>query len=160
VCRVRPATGDDVPGVLDCLRSAFEPYRTDYTPEAFADTTLDVRTVRGRMRSMTVFVAEAGGSVVGTVSVRPGPGPTGHLRGMAVRPEHHGRGIGRALLDRALDSLARAGCTRVTLDSTLPLRRAARFYEKNGFRRSGKVTDFFGMPLREYARDLRPSESS
>jgi hypothetical protein len=28
------------------------------------------------------------------------------------------------------------------------------FYEKNGFRRTGKVTDFFGMPLIEYTKHL------
>jgi len=27
-----------------------------------------------------------------------------------------------------------------------------RFYEKHGYRRSGKVSDFFGMPLVEYVK--------
>jgi len=30
-----------------------------------------------------------------------------------------------------------------------------RFYEKHGYRRSGKVSDFFGMPLVEYAKPLQ-----
>jgi len=30
------------------------------------------------------------------------------------------------------------------------LRRASSFYEKNGFRKSGRVIDFFGMPLSEH----------
>ncbi len=29
-----------------------------------------------------------------------------------------------------------------------------RFYESHGYRRSGEVTDFFGMPLHEYVKDL------
>jgi hypothetical protein len=30
-----------------------------------------------------------------------------------------------------------------------------RFYEKHGYRRSGKVTDFFGMDLYEFVKELR-----
>ena len=47
-----------------------------------------------------------------------------------------------------------AGCKRVTLDTTAPLERAIRFYRKNGFVPTGGVTDFFGMPLYEYAKPL------
>jgi hypothetical protein len=42
----------------------------------------------------------------------------------------------------------------VSLDTTEPLRRAMRFYERNGYQRSGKVTDFFGMTLIEYIKEL------
>jgi len=34
------------------------------------------------------------------------------------------------------------------------LERAMRFYEKHGYRRSSKVSDFFGMPLFEYVKTL------
>jgi len=30
--------------------------------------------------------------------------------------------------------------------------------EKHGYRRSGKITDFFGMPLPEYVKGLRSAE--
>ena len=69
---------------------------------------------------------------------------------MAVRPSWQGKGVAGALLQAALDNLRSMACRRVTLDTTLPLARAVRFYEKNGFRKSGKVTDFFGMPLVEH----------
>jgi hypothetical protein len=46
------------------------------------------------------------------------------------------------------------GCRRVTLDTTLPLTAAIKFYENNGYRKSGQVTDFFGMPLLEYVKEL------
>jgi len=38
-------------------------------------------------------------------------------------------------------------------DTTEPLRPAVRFYERNGYRASGRVTDF-GMPLFEYVKRL------
>ena len=37
---IRPARGEDEPAILECLRRAFEAYRTHYSPEAFADTVL------------------------------------------------------------------------------------------------------------------------
>jgi hypothetical protein len=42
----------------------------------------------------------------------------------------------------------------VSLDTTEPLERATQFYEAQGFRRTGRVSDFFGMPLHEYAKAL------
>jgi ribosomal protein S18 acetylase RimI-like enzyme len=50
--------------------------------------------------------------------------------------------------------LAARSCQQITLDTTEPLQRAMRFYESHGYQRSGKVTDFFGMPLHEYVKDL------
>ena len=73
---------------------------------------------------------------------------------MAVRPTWQGTGVAQRLLDAALADLRARGCARVTLDTTEPLRRAIRFYERNGFRPTGVVGDFFGMPLFEYARAL------
>ena len=104
---------------------------------------------------MTVFVAvnEAGG-IVGTITCCVLDKQEGHLRGMAVLPEWHGRSIARQLLDRAQDELSSRGCDRITLDTTEPLQPAMRFYERNGFRRTGKIADFFGMPLIEYEKIL------
>jgi hypothetical protein len=48
--------------------------------------------------------------------------------------------------------LSARGCERITLDTTLPLQ--ARHEIKNGYRRSAKIADFFGMPLLEYVKQL------
>src|SRR5262249_16302573 len=50
--------------------------------------------------------------------------------------------------------LRAGGCVRITLDTTAPLERAVAFYERNGFARTGRVRDFFGMPLHEYGKTL------
>jgi hypothetical protein len=49
---------------------------------------------------------------------------------------------------------------RISLDTTEPLTRAMRLYEKNGFCRSGRVSDFFGMKLFEYVNVLRVKETT
>ena len=72
----------------------------------------------------------------------------------AVLPSMRGKGVAAQLLRQAEEEMRLRGCTRVTLDTTEPLARAMRFYEKNGYCRSGRVSDFFGMPLIEYQKTL------
>ena len=153
---VRQATIADARGILDCLSAAFEPYRTSYTPDAYLDTVLTEETVIARLATMQIFVAVSDGQVVGTIACAMQGAEEGHLRGMAVLPETLGRGIAQLLLKAAEEELRRHGCLRITLDTTDPLQRAMHFYEKHGYRRSGKTTDFFGMPLHEYAKDVAP----
>jgi ribosomal protein S18 acetylase RimI-like enzyme len=125
VIAVRRATTTDAAAVLACMREAFAPYKSRYTKEAYDDT---VRTMAHDR--------------------------VGHLRGMAVRAPWQGKGVAEKLLEAAEEALREQGCTRVTLDTTEPLARAMRFYEKHGFRRSGRISDFFGMPLHEWVKSL------
>ncbi len=104
---------------------------------------------------MSVFVAvTADNQMVGTIACAVVHAGEGHLRGMAVLPGWHGRGIAEKLLQSAEAELAARGCSRVTLDTTEPLQRAMRFYEKHGYIASGRTTDFFGMTLHEYVKEL------
>jgi GNAT superfamily N-acetyltransferase len=73
---------------------------------------------------------------------------------MAVRPGWQGTGLSNSLLLTAENDLREAGCKIITLDTTEPLNRAIRFYEKNRFRPTGKIGCFFGMPLIEYSKAI------
>ncbi len=109
-----------------------------------------------RLASMSVFVAVGSAeAIVGTIACAAVGGGEGHIRSMAVRPEFHGKGVARRLLQTAEDALRSCGCERVTLDTTAPLEHAMRFYEKHGYRQSGRVSDFFGMELFEYGKRFR-----
>lgn len=152
---VRLAKAADAGGILDCLRAAFDPYSARYTPDAFADTTLTPDALKRRLMTMAVAVACAGpGTIVGTVAWSLGALDGGHLRGMAVLPDCHGRGIGSALLLAAETELRIRGARRISLDTTAPLEAAIRFYTKHGFAPTGRVRDFFGMTLFEYDKSL------
>jgi GNAT superfamily N-acetyltransferase len=152
---VRRATSNDADAILDCLHAAFEPYRTRYTPDGYRDTTLTPETIGERLTSMSVLVAVAAeGKIVGTIASAVADAGVGHLRGMAVQPAWQGAGVAAMLLDAAERELRAKRCSRVTLDTTEPLERATRFYEKYGYRASGRVSDFHGMPLFEYVKDL------
>jgi GNAT superfamily N-acetyltransferase len=156
--QLRKACPSDERGILACLAAAFAPYCDQYTPEGFADTVLDAESVQRRIRDMCVFVAVSldptpAGKIVGTIGCKAN-GEEGHLRGMAVLPVWQGTALASSLLEAAEAELRRAGCKLITLDTTMPLQRAIRFYERHGFAASGRVTDFFGMELFEYTKRL------
>lgn len=150
---IREAREDDSDSVLGCLSAAFAPYREQYTPAAYADTVLDESSLRHRLRTMHVLVAVADGEVVGTVGAAIHD-DRGHLRGMAVLPGHRGAGIAAQLLSAIEEWLRMQGCTRVSLNTTRPLLAAMKFYEKHGYVRTGRISDFFGMDLIEYEKSL------
>ena len=152
---VRRATHSDADGILACLRSAFAPFESSYTAAGYEDTVLTGESLESRFVAMSLFVAaNESGEVIGTIGCVPAGSGEGHLRGMAVLPEWQGTGVAEQLLERTESELRDLGCVRVTLDTTAPLARAVRFYRRNGYQPTGRVTDFFGMPLFEYAKRL------
>jgi ribosomal protein S18 acetylase RimI-like enzyme len=153
--QIRKATGADAAGILECLHAAFGEYRADYTEGAYLDTVLTPESLGARLLRSKVFLAVDGmQQVVGTVGCSQADEQEGHIRGMAVRPEWQGAGVARQLLQRVEMELREQKCSRVSLDTTEPLQRAMRFYERNGYERSGKIADFFGMALIEYVKKL------
>ena len=152
---IRSANMSDSDGILSCLRAAFQPYESNYTRAAYEDTVLTAETLQKRLHMMSIFVAVSeAGEIVGTIACQVVSLDEGHLRGMAVRPEWQATAVAGALLQAAETELRRNQCKRVTLDTTDPLRRAVRFYEKHGFTKSGGEADLFGMRLYEYVKPL------
>ena len=86
--------------------------------------------------------------VVGFTAVHP---RDGEMFLLFVHPEHAGRGVGRALLDAAHESLRAAGCREAFLYTHENNERALAVYEAAGYRRDGYVreSDFRGVHLRE-----------
>ncbi len=150
---IRRADSNDGEAIVRCLASAFAPYRDSYTPAAFTDTVLDPELVQHRLREMCIFVAVSKGEIVGTLACAA-RGDEGHLRGMAVLPDWQGTGVASALLAAAEAEIRNQNRKRVMLHTTEPLARAMRFYERHGFTRSGRVSDFFGMPMHEWVKFL------
>ncbi|HYB93847.1 MAG TPA: GNAT family N-acetyltransferase [Vicinamibacterales bacterium] len=152
---IAKASTADLPLVRECLAEAFEPYRSDYTTEMFEDTVPSVDALAQRAQQMTIWVARAAdGTVIGTIANGIGSEGVGHLRGMAVSGNHHGAGVAARLLRAAEQELRERGCGAVTLDTTAPLVRAMNFYEKHGYRRTGRHYDKLGMVLIEHRKSL------
>ncbi|MFG2909424.1 GNAT family N-acetyltransferase [Kitasatospora sp. NPDC048286] len=105
-------------------------------------------------RSATV-VAEADGQVLGFVSLSGAP-PTGSLDQLFVEPEWIGRGVGRALFERARGLAVALGLRRLTIDSDP---NAEPFYLAMGATRIGSIPSgsIPGRELPLLALDLEAS---
>jgi len=152
---IRAARASDTGPVLNVLRTAFRPYRSEYTLTAYQATVLNATMLRRRLRSMSVLVALSGsGVVVGTIGVKTISRDQAHLRGMAVLPRYQGRGVAAALLRAAVRTARASGARRLTLETTAPLVRAERFYLRHGFRRTGRTRRWGGMRLIGFERRI------
>ena len=111
-----------------------------------------------------VLVAEAEGELVGVVSLslttaakaeRPVPG-TVYLWQMFARRDWQGTGLGGALMDRVIEEAGSRGFTRMILWTPRGAAQARRFYEREGWRPTGKedTASDFGLPLIEYERPI------
>jgi dipeptidase E len=99
--------------------------------------------------SREVFVAEDGGGVCGFVWARPDADP--EIGALYTHPRVWGRGVGRRLLDHALDALRASEAREAVLWTEERNHRARRIYERRGWVTDGAVREkrYAGQTLRE-----------
>ena len=130
---VRLARAGEEGVVARLIRAAFEPFRAEYTPGGFADTTAAPDLIRQRIsEGARVWLALLGGEPAGTVTALPEPDRI-YIRSMAVTPAVQGRGVGQALLDALEEDARDRGFRKMYLYTTFVLPGAQPLYEKNGF---------------------------
>jgi len=105
-----------------------------------------------------MLVAEEGGEIVGYVAVGRATRLESNrhvadIRGLAVAPDHQGRGLGRALVQAALDAARERGARKVTLRVLGPNTAARALYESCGFVVEGVRRDEFFLDGR-YVDDV------
>ncbi|MFZ2026126.1 MAG: GNAT family N-acetyltransferase [Microgenomates group bacterium] len=74
--------------------------------------------------------------VVGTVGIKEMDQTKAKLKRMFVSPNYRGTGISQKLLDTAILFAKGAGYLTLQLNTHLNMKRAHRFYEKNGFKKT------------------------
>ena len=95
-----------------------------------------------------VLVAEVDGVVAGYVRLQQsGPLPSHEhvltVNGLAVAPDRQGAGVGRTLLEAALEEARSRGARKVSLRVLAPNVRARRLYEACGFVEEGVLREEF-----------------
>ena len=98
------------------------------------------------------FIAEKGGRPVG-ICIATGYGEFGFVGELIVIPAVRGRGIGRRLLEHAVEYLRTRGARAVYLDGVLA---AVPLYERAGFRRVCRSWRFLGQIPGASHPDVRP----
>ena len=82
-----------------------------------------------------ILIAEYEGEAVGTVGLVPGHGEgVLELIKMSARSDIQGKGIGRALMDAAVEKSREMGAQQIWLETNTSLEAALALYRKSGFR--------------------------
>jgi len=87
-------------------------------------------------------LALAGGAPVGFIMIQTTPGEAEVLT-LVVARQNRGRGLGRRLLEWAIESAAGAGCARILLEVSESNEAARALYEKAGFRQIGARSGYY-----------------
>lgn len=94
--------------------------------------------------SAEVWVYEEAGQVIGNAMLLCRATSTqARLYSLVVHPQHHGRGIARALLETVERAAATRGCHRLSLEVRTDNAPALRLYQKAGFQLIRQITDYY-----------------
>ena len=103
----------------------------------------------------SLWLAEEGGRLVGMIAIAKRSEAVAQLRWFLLHPQWRGKGLGKFLLQQALDFCRNWGYQRVFLWTTRDLEAACRLYERAGFRPGEeKQHDQWGVMVTEVRYDL------
>ena len=136
---IRKATREDIPTILELYRV----FDSDDDPvmslAAAEEIFARIRTYPNYM----IYLAERDGEIIGTFALlimdniaHHGAGE-GIVENVIVRPQFQSQGIGKEIMEYAMQLCAEAGCYKLVLSSNIVRERAHQFYENLGFEKYG-----------------------
>lgn len=131
---VRPAQWKDKTALLDMVHALAH----NHGDAATLDVTTLVDLLKSEMPWMRLWVADVDGKAVGYAGLTGGMRlhfgqRTMDLHHLFVQPEHRGTGIGRALIDAAIQCAREHGCVRLTVGTQETNTKAQAAYVACGF---------------------------
>lgn len=132
----RTGTDDTPEALLALVQAAFYGLPIEPPPGVFKETIADFS---ARLAEQTVFVAHAGGGLIGTIFCIPGEGAL-YVGRLAVIPQWRRRGVAGALLDAAKAEARRIGAQRMTLNARIMMPGNVALFQKHGFVVTGEGT--------------------
>lgn len=136
---IRIADDSELDKVAELMVDAYAEYAAMMSPDAWSSFAVDIANVRGRSSDADILVAERDGEIVGTVSQygqwRGAQEGTSALRMLAVPPSERGGGVGRSLMEHAIDRARDANKQRVALTTMEEMEFMRELATKLGFQR-------------------------
>ena len=131
-------------GLLQDYIATLDPlHRHRHLADFDAETYISGSFEEVKKHSGAVYVAEEEGNMVGCIigavyqdlpdSIQRYPSTNGKIVELIVLPEHRGKGVGNALMERMEQYLVSQKCTVITVECFAPNMDAHRFYEKLGY---------------------------
>ncbi len=139
---IQNASIADATRISKVLLDSFIQFKSFYTPEAFAATTVSADEVLKRIEEGNVWVAVKDEHIIGTVAVVK-QGNDLYIRGMAVLPEARGLQIGWKFLEHIQQYAMENNFKSLFLSTTPYLPSAIHLYKKFGFEQIGEVDNSF-----------------
>lgn len=151
--RIRRAAPSDGPAVRAFVFATLRSYGIEPDPDGLDADVMQFGT--NGDGPADEIVAELDGRTVGSVAMAPREAGVGHFSKFFVDAGYRGRGIGRLLLQAAVDQARRRGYTRLELETRTAFEEAVHLYEATGWMRGPDFPPGSG-PDRTYALSLQP----
>ncbi len=133
-----------------------EEYGLDNTFEAYVAGPLSEFVLCEDKRGQHIWVVEQGGKVVGCIAIVRSAEGVAQLRWFILTPETRGKGLGKRLMEEAVNYSRRAGYRRIILWTFSELETAIALYRRWGFEKTEeKPHHIWGRDLVEEKYELR-----
>jgi putative acetyltransferase len=134
--RTRTIEPADNAALAVIIRDSLAEFGANKPGTVFYDASTDALYELFQAPGSTYFVAEHNGRILGGAGIFPSPGlPEGvcELVKMYLHKDTRGKGLGRQLIEKCLDTARRMGYKKIYLETMPELRKAVSVYEKFGF---------------------------
>ena len=134
--RVEEARKEDAIGLADLYRRVWGAYRGVLPDPLLENRCACAEDIDSLMDRMTYIVVRDGGRIVGVARCHI-EHEACYLERMVVDSDFRRRGVGAAIVDRAVGLARERGCRKVFLNTSPKLADSMAFYERMGFVRCG-----------------------
>ena len=131
---VRPASDADSENIKSVVFSVLADYGLKPDPDG-TDKDLDAIEKSYHLNNGFFGVVETGNLIIATLGLHRVDDETCELRKMYLLPAFRGKGIGKFILEFALQKAKELGYKRITLETASALKEAIGLYKKYGFKR-------------------------
>ena len=135
--QTRPIQPADNPTIAVVIRNTLKEFGGDRPGTVFTDPTTDALYELFRKPGSSYYIALLNDKIVGGAGIYPSDGlPEGtcELVKMYLLPEARGIGLGKFLIEKALQFARESGYRQVYIETLPELRQAMSVYEKFGFK--------------------------
>jgi len=153
---VRRARSEDLEGIYNVIKLAFEDYRKiGYQEAAIQSAIVSKSEIQRRINEEIMLVAKRANQIVGTV--------TGtieyesmHVKTLATHPSFQNLGIATRLMEETEKEAAKADCIKISLFTTPVMKSAIHLYKKRGYQRESVLKrQYHGIDLIAFGKILR-----
>ena len=137
--QIRPATKADIPSILSLYAQLEQDGEITISLSEAAEIFQRIESYP----NYHIYIAEQSGEVLGTFSLAimdnlaHHGAKSGLIEDVVVDKKHRGQGIGKEMMQYAMDLCRKYACYKTCLSSNLKRERAHAFYESLGFQKHG-----------------------